>query len=494
MEYEAVIGLEVHAELETKSKMFCACPVVDVTRAEPNLAVCPVCAGMPGTLPVVNARAVEFGIRVALALNCEIQLTSIFARKNYFYPDLPKGYQISQYEKPLARSGHMPIFTSQGEKIILIRRVHMEEDTGKLTHVVKLGNGEQEREHYSLIDLNRAGIPLLEIVTEPDFRKAEEVKAYASGLRALLRYLGVNSGDMQKGVLRIEPNVSVRPIGSTELGNRVEVKNLNSFRALERSVDYEISRQVRSLKVGIPVRQETVGWDEIRGETFTQRVKEGEEDYRYFPEPDLPPIMLQPEYVENIRQSLPELPQIKYRRFIDQYGLNDYDAGVLISEKKTAEYFEKSVQAAPDVPPKTLSNWITGELFGLLHQAGSTIDEGRILPGPLGDLARMVMQGRLNRSTARAVLTEMFHTGKQPEEIAESAGLEQISDRPAIQTLVRETLESNPVQVQEYLQGKEAVLQWFFGQVMRAAGGKANPQLIQAELNRQMAERRLENG
>jgi aspartyl-tRNA(Asn)/glutamyl-tRNA(Gln) amidotransferase subunit B len=490
MEYEAVIGLEVHAELETKSKMFCACPVVDVTRAEPNLAVCPVCSGMPGSLPVVNARAVEFGIKVALALKCEIQLTSIFARKNYFYPDLPKGYQISQYEQPLAWKGQLPIFTSQGEKIIHIRRVHLEEDTGKLTHIYKPGDAGQEGEHYSLIDLNRAGIPLLEIVTEPDFRKAEEVRAYAAGLRSILRYLGVNSGDMQKGVLRIEPNVSVRPVGSSELGSRVEIKNLNSFRALERSVDYEIRRQVRSLKDGIHVRQETVGWDELQGKTFTQRVKESEEDYRYFPEPDLPSLVLEPERIEQLRQSIPELPHAKFRRFREQYGLSDYDAGVLISEKQVADYFEKTIQAAPDLPPKTLANWITGELFGLLNLAGSTIEEVRILPGALGDLARMVLQGKFNRNTARTILTEMFHTGKHPEEIAEGAGLSQISDQAAVRSLVRQILDSHPVQVQEYLQGKEAVSQWFFGQVMRAAGGKANPHLIQAELNHQLGERK----
>ena len=274
LEFEPVIGLEVHAELETRSKMFCSCPVVDTTQVQPNTAVCPVCAGMPGMLPVVNQLAVEYGLRVALALDCKIEHTSIFARKNYFYPDLPKGYQISQYEQPLARNGLLLIVTSQGEKAIRIRRVHLEEDTGKLTHVIK------DEASYSLIDLNRAGVPLLEIVTEPDFHSAEEVRAYAMALRSLLRYLGVNSGDMQKGVMRIEPNVSVRPVGSTILGTRVEIKNLNSFRSLERAVGYEITRQGEQIRRGEAVRQETAGWDVDREVTFTQRKKEGEEDYR----------------------------------------------------------------------------------------------------------------------------------------------------------------------------------------------------------------------
>ena len=281
MEFEPVIGLEVHAELETKSKMFCACPVVDSTQAEPNVAVCPICSGMPGVLPVVNERAVEYALRVAIALDCEINLVSIFARKNYFYPDLPKGYQISQYEHPLARNGHLTILTSAGEREIRIRRVHLEEDTGKLTHI------NREEGSYSLVDLNRAGVPLLEIVTEPDLHSAEDVRAYATALRSLLRYLGVNSGDLQKGVMRIEPNVSVRPKWTQELGTRVEIKNLNSFRALERGVAYEIQRQSELLRQGKKVIQETVGWDDQREITFTQRVKEQEDDYRYFPDPDL---------------------------------------------------------------------------------------------------------------------------------------------------------------------------------------------------------------
>ena len=332
MDYESIIGLEVHAELATRSKMFCACPVVDSTVAAPNVAVCPVCSGMPGVLPVVNRRAVEYALRVALALECEINFTSVFARKNYFYPDLPKGYQISQYELPLARHGRLVILTGQGECLVQIRRVHMEEDTGKLTHVSQNG------QVYSLVDLNRAGVPLLEIVSEPDLHTAEEVRAYATALRSLLRYLCVNSGDMQKGVLRIEPNISVRPAGSQGYGTRTEIKNLNSFRALERSVAYEIQRQIESLSQGQPVVQETRGWDETRGVTFTQRVKETEDDYRYFPEPDLPPLVVEKHWVEEIRSSLPELPAARLRRFQQQYGLSAYDADVLVSDRPVADY------------------------------------------------------------------------------------------------------------------------------------------------------------
>ena len=314
--------------------MFCSCRVVDSTEAEPNTAVCPVCAGMPGTLPVVNRKAVVFGLRVALALECEVNLTSVFARKNYFYPDLPKGYQISQYEIPLARNGRLVILTSQGEKVIRVRRVHLEEDTGKLTHV------SQDGQNHSLVDLNRAGVPLLEIVSEPDLHSAEEVRAYAVALRSLLMYLGVNSGDMQKGVLRIEPNISVRPVGSSQFGTRTEIKNLNSFRALECSVSFEIQRQSELIRRGECVLQETRGWDESQNVTFTQRVKEGEEDYRYFPEPDLPPLVVEQAMLDDVRVHLPELPAHKQGRYRDDYGLSQYDAGVLTVEPIVAAYFE----------------------------------------------------------------------------------------------------------------------------------------------------------
>jgi aspartyl-tRNA(Asn)/glutamyl-tRNA(Gln) amidotransferase subunit B len=480
MEFEPVIGLEIHAELETRSKMFCACPVVDSTQAEPNIAVCPVCAGMPGVLPVVNRRAVEYALRVALALECEISTTSIFARKNYFYPDLPKGYQISQYEQPLARRGRLAILTSQGERLIRIRRVHLEEDTGKLTHISRDG------ETYSLVDLNRAGVPLLEIVSEPDLHSAEEVRAYATAMRSLLRYLGVNSGDMQKGVMRIEPNVSVRPVGSRELGTRTEIKNLNSFRALERGVAYEIQRQSQLLRQGEKVIQETVGWDDLREVTFTQRVKEGEEDYRYFPEPDLPPLVVEQEWIEQVRAGLPELPAAKFHRFRDQYGLGPYDAEVLVAEREVAEYYERVLVSAGDVAPKTVANWITGELFSLLNQAGLSIQDCAVPPEALAVLIRMVMNAELNINTGKTVLAEMFRSGRAPDEIVSERGLRQISDSEQIAELVKRVLEENPEQVAAYLKGKEALYGWLFGQVMRLAKGQANPQVIQSELSKQL--------
>ena len=483
MKYEPVIGLEVHAELETESKMFCSCAVVDLTTSQPNISVCPVCSGMPGVLPVVNQRAVEYALRVALALECEINLTSIFARKNYFYPDLPKGYQISQYEQPLARNGRLVIQTSQGERVIRIRRVHMEEDTGKLTHVD--ANGQT----YSLVDLNRAGVPLLEIVTEPDLHSVEEVRAYAQALRSLVRYLGVNSGDLQKGVMRFEPNISIRPVGSEELGTRVEVKNLNSFRAVERATEYEIRHQAELIEQGIPVQQQTLGWDVDREVTFTQRVKEGEEDYRYFPEPDLPPLVLEAAWVESIRANLPELPAAKLSRFSSEYGLNSYDAGVLVAEQVVADYFEALVTATHDQPaitPKMVSNWISGELFALLNQAGLGIESSPISPTDLASLLRPLAAGEINNNTAKTILAEMFSSQKSAEDIIQSRGLRQISDGDLIADMVQKVLADNSDQVKTYLNGKETVSRWLFGQVMRLAKGQANPQVIQEELDRQL--------
>jgi aspartyl-tRNA(Asn)/glutamyl-tRNA(Gln) amidotransferase subunit B len=480
LEFEPVIGLEVHAELETRSKMFCSCAVVDSTQALPNTSVCPVCAGMPGVLPVVNRTAVDYALRVALALDCKIEHTSIFARKNYFYPDLPKGYQISQYEQPLARHGCFLFVTSQGQREIRIRRVHLEEDTGKLTHIEKDG------ESYSLIDLNRAGVPLLEIVTEPDFRSAEEVRAYAVALRSLLRYLGVNSGDMQKGVMRIEPNVSVRPVGSSTLGTRVEIKNLNSFRSIERAVDYEIQRQSEQLRRGEPIRQETVGWDIDREVTVTQRVKEGEEDYRYFPEPDLPPLVVEQDWVERTRAGLPELPVARLNRFKVQYGLSDYDAGVLTAERNVADYFEKVVTAVPEAPGKIVSNWVSGELFSLLNQSGRDIDGQPVSPEELAALIHSVLQEEINNNTAKNVLAEMFQSGKTVYDVIQERGLRQISDADSIERLISEVLAGYPDQVAAYQDGKTGVSNWLFGQAMRAAKGQANPQVLQSELNRQL--------
>ncbi|MBI3762295.1 MAG: Asp-tRNA(Asn)/Glu-tRNA(Gln) amidotransferase subunit GatB [Chloroflexi bacterium] len=483
--YEPVIGLEVHAELQTKSKMFCGCAVVDSVTAEPNTFVCPVCVGFPGVLPVVNEKAVEFAMKVGLALNCQIAEVNVFARKNYFYPDLPKCYQISQYELPLAVNGWMTIETPDGERRIDVRRVHLEEDTGKLFHV----------DGHSLVDFNRSGVPLLEIVSEPDMHSVEEVKAYAAKLRAILKYLGVNSGDMEKGVIRFEANVSVRPAGTTELRTRTEVKNLNSFRALVRSVEYEIERQSRTYAEGGTVDQETLGWDEARGATLSQRSKEQAHDYRYFPEPDLPPLEISREWVEQIRAGLPELPDAKRARFVRDFGLSRYDASVLVAERNVAGYFEQSVELAMGAPrhhpspvvPKTISNWITGELFGLMNQAGIEIEAMKVTPERLVELIGMVARGEINWNTGKIVLAEMFSSGESAPTIVQAQGLAQVSDEAAIAETVKRAIADNPGQVEQYLAGKETVAKWLMGQVMRAHGGKANPQVVQSLLDEALA-------
>lgn len=483
MQFEPVIGLEVHAELQTKSKMFCACAVVDNTVAEPNVAVCPVCAGMPGTLPVVNQRAVEYALRVALALECEINTTSIFARKNYFYPDLPKGYQISQYERPLAVNGKLVIAAKDGEKSIRIRRVHLEEDTGKLTHVDGVGGGEPRP--CSLLDLNRAGVPLLEIVSEPDMCSVEEVKAYAEALRQILRYLGVNSGDMEKGVIRFESNVSVRAAGTEELNTRVEIKNLNSFRALERASAFEIERQSRVLASGGLIEQETLGWNDVSGKTYSQRSKEDAHDYRYFPEPDLPPLVLDKAWVEQIRASLPELPRAKFQRFVMEYGLSEYTAGLLVAERETADYFEAAVKAKK-VSPKSIANWVVGDLFAAANQAGGTAADSQVGPEALAELVELVDGGVVNQTTGREVLAEMLSSGRRAGEIVAAKGLQQVSDVDFISKLVSETVAENPQGVESYKGGKTGVINFLFGQAMKKAGGRANPAVVKAELERQL--------
>lgn len=492
MEFEPVIGLEVHAELATHSKMFCGCAVVDSTKAAPNTAVCPVCAGMPGTLPVVNERAVDYAVRVALALECQVQTTSIFARKNYFYPDLPKGYQISQYESPLAIKGRLTIRVGDGEQTIRVRRVHLEEDTGKLTHV------ERDGKSYSLVDLNRAGVPLLEVVSEPDMHSAEAARAYGEALRAVLRYLGVNSGDMEKGVIRFEANVSMRPKSAADqapapLGTRTEVKNLNSFRALERAIEYEIERQTAILAAGGVVQQETLGWSEARGQTYSQRSKEDAHDYRYFPEPDLPPLVLETSWIERIQGELPELPHARNMRFINRYGLSSYNAWRLTEDQPVADYFERAAKIAP---PQILANWMLGDLLSLMNR--STGSDGRplpfgdlkIAPESLAELVNFVNEGRISQASGREVLNEMFGTGGDPAEIVQARGLTQVSDQSFIADLVAEALRENPKEVSSYKTGKSGVANFLFGQVMRKAAGKANPQVVRAELERQLAESR----
>jgi aspartyl-tRNA(Asn)/glutamyl-tRNA(Gln) amidotransferase subunit B len=471
-EFEPVIGLEVHAELQTRSKMFCSCPVVDTATAAPNSATCEICTGMPGTLPVINVRAIEYALRAALALNCRIAETSLFARKNYFYPDLPKGYKISQYERPLARDGWLEFETPQGIRRVSIRRVHLEEDTGKLFH----------RQGASLVDFNRCGVPLLEVVTEPELHSLDDVKGYAIGLRSLLRYLDITTGDMEKGAIRFEANVSVRPAGATFLGTRTEIKNLNSFRAMLRALDFEIERHSRLLAQGGQVRQETLRWNEVRGETYPERGKEEADDYRYFPEPDLPPLAIDAAWLEQIASTLSELPSAKRDRFIQQYGLGPYMAGVLTAERAVADYFEAATRAAGGLPAEKIAHWVTGELFSLLNQAGLEIQQSRVSPQALAELVVLIERNQINQTAGKALLAGIFQNGGSPAEIVRQRGLSQLTDPATIDRLVNQVLQENPEQLALYLQGKAPVAQWFFGQVMRAAQGRADPQLVRRSL------------
>jgi aspartyl-tRNA(Asn)/glutamyl-tRNA(Gln) amidotransferase subunit B len=485
MEWEPVVGLEVHAELRTRSKMFCGCAVVDSTVAEPNTSVCPVCLGMPGSLPVINRKAVDLALRVAAALECRIAPVSVFARKNYFYPDLPKGYQISQYELPLAVEGVLRILVGEETRAVRIRRVHLEEDTGKLFH--------EEKPACSLVDLNRAGVPLLEIVSEPDMHSVEEVKAYAAALRRLVRYLGVNSGDMEKGVIRFEANISLRPKGSTELGTRVEVKNLNSFRALVRSMEYELTRQAAVLERGEAVQQETLGWDENAGRTYSQRSKEEAHDYRYFPEPDLPPLEVSAEWIDQVRASLPELPDAVRERLAAGMGLSRYDAEVILAEKETVAYFEQAVRAS-GAPARAVATWLSGDLFGLLNARNLALigEDGRaVIPAEdFGELIQMVSRGKINGPTGKKLLAEMLETGKSAGALVSEKGLEQIGDEETLRAAVRKVLAEHPDQVESYRNGKVAVIQWLLGQVMKATGGRANPKTVRGLLEKEISDRK----
>jgi aspartyl-tRNA(Asn)/glutamyl-tRNA(Gln) amidotransferase subunit B len=476
-DYEPVIGLEVHAELLTESKMFCGCRVVDSVAAAPNSAVCPICLGMPGMLPVINRRAVEYAIRVALALHCTVQSHNVFARKNYFYPDLPKAYQISQYEEPLAIDGWLDVPVESASRRVRIRRVHLEEDTGKLTHLAD-GSG-------SLVDFNRSGVPLLEIVSEPDLRSAAEARLYAMRLRQVLRYLGVNSGDMEKGVIRFEANVSLRRAGEAALGTRTEIKNLNSFRTLADAIAYEIGRQTAALERGERIVQDTMGWSEDRQATFSQRGKEEAHDYRYFPEPDLPPLAIDPAWVAEIGAWLPELPGERVARYTAEFGLTPYEANVLAEERPVAEWFDAAIAAGGE--PKAVSNWLLNALFGLMNEHRQSIAEVKITPAGLVELTALVDRGTINASTAKEVVAEMFVSGRPAAEIVGRRGLGQISDEAALDEAIGRVLADHPDQLAALLGGKEGLRGWFVGQVMRATAGKANPGLVNTLLDAQLA-------
>jgi aspartyl-tRNA(Asn)/glutamyl-tRNA(Gln) amidotransferase subunit B len=487
-EYEVVIGLEVHAQLTTRSKMFCRCSA-DYSGAEPNTHVCPVCMGLPGVLPTINAAAVERTIMTGLALNCEIPLRAKFDRKNYPYPDLMKGYQISQYDMPLCRNGHLDVEVNGQTRRIRVNRVHLEEDTARSLH-----RQDSMGEGYSLIDVNRAGMPLMEIVTEPDARSPAEAVAYLTRLHQILRYLGVSDARMEEGSFRCEPNLSLRPVGSSDLGAKVELKNLNSFRAALRGMEFEVERQTKLLNSGVRVVQETRGWREESGETVSQRSKEFAHDYRYFPEPDLPPLAVTPEYVEQIRLRLPELPDVRKRRFMESFGLGAYEAGLLTESRTKADFFESALGVfAPAAEgrrlqrAKLVSNWVLGDLSRLLNAAGIDIAESRLKPSQLADLITMVEENKISGTAAKEVLNVSFETGQDPQTVVQERGLGQIEDTEAVATAVKTVIAANPKPVADYRAGKAEAIKFLVGQVMRETRGRANAsqvqELLQSELS-----------
>jgi aspartyl-tRNA(Asn)/glutamyl-tRNA(Gln) amidotransferase subunit B len=470
MNYETVIGLEVHAHLLTESKIFCGCP----TRFgnEPNYNTCPVCMGFPGVLPVLNKKVVEFAIRAGLATHCEIARTSRWARKNYFYPDLPKGYQISQYELPVCERGFLDIESDGARKKIRLTRIHMEEDAGKSIHDV--------RGDYSLVDLNRAGVPLLEIVSEPDLRSAEEATAYLKKLRAILQYLEVCDGNMEEGSFRCDANISVRPAGSIELGTKVEIKNLNSFKAVEKALASEIERQIDTLNEGGRLTQETRLWDADREVTRSMRSKEFAHDYRYFPDPDLLPLVIDEKWIAAIKATMPELPDARGQRFIVEYGLPPYDAALLTSRKDVADYFETAVKIHSN--PKAISNWVMGDLFRVIKEKkldeALSIADWPVSAEHLAAMVKMIDEGKISGKIAKVLFPEMLATGAAPEAIVRAKGLEQVSDTGSIESAIDQILAANSKLVSDYRAGNEKIFGFLVGQVMKATRGKANPQIV----------------
>ena len=467
MEFESVIGLEIHIQLATESKIFCSCSTE--FGKLPNTNTCPVCLGLPGALPVLNRQVPELAAKLGLALDCEIRLDSQFARKNYFYPDLPKAYQISQFDRPICENGWLDINTeSRGNIRIGITRIHMEEDAGKLVH--------DDMGTESMIDLNRAGVPLLEIVSDPDIRSAEEAKIYMEKIHAIATSIGVSDGDMEKGHLRCDANVSLRPAGQIKFGTRTETKNLNSFRFVQNAIDYEIERQREEILDGVTIVQETRLWDTDRKVTFSMRSKEEADEYRYFPDPDLPLVKLSPELIETLRKNLPELPDAKKQRFMEEYGLNDYDAGVLTVSQELSDFFEKVLSYG--TVPKIACNWITGDLTRAMNESGKTLREISLTPKDLADLTRLIDQGEISSKIAKTVFSEMLDSGGNPNAIIEEKGLEQITDEKELGRIVDNLLDSNPQQVKQYRDGKTKVIGFFVGQMMKQTQGKGNPALI----------------
>jgi len=466
MEYEPVIGLEVHAQLKTKTKIFCSCSTQ--FGAPPNTHTCPVCLGMPGVLPVLNKRVVEYSLRMALATHCTINRESRFARKNYFYPDLPKGYQISQYELPIASDGFVDIEINGGKKRIGITRIHMEEDAGKLTH-------DPDRP-LSMVDFNRTGVPLIEIVSEPDIRSPEEAGAYLRNLRAIIRYLDISDGNMEEGSFRCDANVSIRPKGDEAFGTRTELKNLNSFKHVEKALSFEIIRQKEILEDGGQVIQETRLWDPDKNRSTSMRGKEEAHDYRYFPDPDLLPLVIEDDWIDSIQKSIPELPDKKKERFVYEYHLPNYDADFLTSSHELADYFEACVKDFPN--PKQISNWIMGSLMGLLNTQGKTIVESPIASKDLAQLIQLIDEKTISSKIAKTVFDEMAQTGRSPKDIVTEKGLVQVTDESAIKEVVVKVLQQSSDEVRDYKTGKTRLFGFFVGQVMKETKGKANPKMV----------------
>jgi aspartyl-tRNA(Asn)/glutamyl-tRNA(Gln) amidotransferase subunit B len=480
MKLEPVIGLEIHAELLTRSKMFCSCSAIHTSSQEPNTLICPVCTGLPGAMPVLNKKAEEQAILVGLALNCTINEINSFARKNYFYPDLPKGYQISQFDFPVAKNGWLDLSEEDTNNIqrVRIRRAHLEEDTAKLAH----------QNNYSLIDFNRSGVPLLEIVSEPDMHSVEILLSYANKIRTILRYLRVNSGDMEKGVLRFEANISIRSHGSQVLNNRTEIKNLNSFRSLAQATKFEIDRQSELFIKGQEIDQQTLGWDDEKGITFPQRGKEEAHDYRYFPEPDIPPIFISRSWIESISTQLPELPDTKIKRFLIDYGLSYKEAQFLSFEKEFADFFEKVVSLSRG-PVRIIFNWLVGEFTRQMKERNIDIQNIPFPPENFAKLLHLLTTNVINEFTTKEILQEMFNSNKNPQDIVSEGNLGQISDEEYLGKIIQRIIEENPEVVKQYLAGKETLFQWFMGQISRETKGKSNPQVVHLLLSRILKEK-----
>jgi aspartyl-tRNA(Asn)/glutamyl-tRNA(Gln) amidotransferase subunit B len=475
--YEPVIGLEVHCQLLTATKIFCSCR--NRFGDAPNTNVCPVCLGLPGALPVLSRQAVTLAIRAALATHCTVHETSIFARKNYFYPDLPKGYQISQYERPLATDGYVEIPSAGEFRRVRLQRIHMEEDAGKLLHEGFAWSGEK-----SGVDFNRSGVPLIEIVSHPDMRSAEEAYEYLSALKAVLLYAEVSDCNMEEGSLRCDANVSIRPRGTEALGTRTEIKNLNSFRNVARAIEHEVARQAAVIDSGGRIVQETRLWNADRGETASMRSKEEAHDYRYFPEPDLPPLVVSKEWIEDVRRALPEMPADKRRRFVAQYELPDYDAGVLTLSREVADYYETVAKDAGNA--KAASNWVMTEVLRKLKEDDRPLAACLVKPGGLAELIRLVEAGTITGKTAKDVFEKMWTTGEAAKAIVEREGLTQVSDTAAIQAAIDAVIAASPEQVATYRKGKTGTIGWFVGQVMKKTGGKANPQVVNELLKKSL--------